>query len=80
MIRFNNISKSFNNKKILDDISGEFYSGKINMIIGASGTGKSVLLKSIVGIHNIDGTAADQRGSDLHQVLGQLLQQHRLSS
>lgn len=54
MIRFNNISKSFNNKKILDDISGEFYSGKINMIIGASGTGKSVLLKSIVGIHNID--------------------------
>lgn len=54
MIRFNNISKSFNNRKILDDVSGTFYSGKINMIIGASGTGKSVLLKSIVGIHNID--------------------------
>ena len=50
MIKIENISKSFDDKLILDGISGEFQQGKTNMIIGASGTGKSVLLKCIVGL------------------------------
>ena len=50
MIRIENISKSFGDKSVLEDISGEFYKGKCNLIIGASGTGKSVLLKCIVGL------------------------------
>jgi phospholipid/cholesterol/gamma-HCH transport system ATP-binding protein len=50
MIEVRNISKSFGDKLILKDVSGVFEKGKPNLIIGASGTGKSVLLKTIVGL------------------------------
>src|SRR4051812_33128906 len=50
MIKINHISKSFNDKAVLKNISGEFDKGKCNLIIGSSGTGKSVLLKCIVGL------------------------------
>lgn len=50
MIEIQNISKSFGDRKIIKDISGSFQKGKPNLIIGASGTGKSVLLKCIVEI------------------------------
>ena len=50
MIEFQQISKSFNKRQVLFDISGSFEKGKTNLIIGASGTGKSVLLKNIVGL------------------------------
>lgn len=50
MIRIENITKSFDGKEILKGISGEFEQGLVNQIIGASGTGKSVLLKCIVGL------------------------------
>lgn len=50
MIKIKNISKSFADKSILSGISGEFDKGKTNLIIGSSGTGKSVLLKCIVGL------------------------------
>ncbi len=50
MIEIKNIHKSFDGKEILKGISGVFDKGKTNLIIGASGTGKSVLLKCIVGL------------------------------
>lgn len=50
MIEIRNISKSFNEKQVLDSVSGTFHDSKNSMIIGASGTGKSVLLKCIVGL------------------------------
>lgn len=50
MIEVKNISKSFGDKQVLFNIGGEFEKGKCNLIIGASGTGKSVLLKCIVGL------------------------------
>src|SRR3954463_8826846 len=50
MIEIKNISKSFGDKVILENINGVFEQGKTNLIIGASGTGKSVLLKCIVGL------------------------------
>lgn len=51
MIELKNIRKSFGDVEVLKGISATFLPGKINMIIGASGSGKSVLMKSMVGIH-----------------------------
>lgn len=51
MIEIKNIEKSFNGVKILKGISCVFESGKTNLIIGQSGSGKTVLLKSLLGIH-----------------------------
>jgi phospholipid/cholesterol/gamma-HCH transport system ATP-binding protein len=50
MIEVINISKTFQEKSILKNVNGRFEQGKTNLIIGASGTGKSVLLKCIVGL------------------------------
>ncbi|MFT5619506.1 MAG: phospholipid/cholesterol/gamma-HCH transport system ATP-binding protein [Arenicella sp.] len=50
MIEVRNIKKSFGDKEVLKGISAVFLQGKTNMIIGSSGTGKSVLLKCIVGL------------------------------
>ena len=54
MIEIKNISKSFNDKQIIFNISGKFIKGRTNLIIGASGTGKSVLLKCMVGLLSPD--------------------------
>ncbi|NPA37751.1 MAG: ATP-binding cassette domain-containing protein [Chlorobi bacterium] len=54
MIEVKNLSKSFDGKQILKGISTVFHKGKTNLIIGQSGSGKTVLLKSIVGLHLID--------------------------
>ncbi|MBQ5737823.1 MAG: ATP-binding cassette domain-containing protein [Alistipes sp.] len=54
MIRADHISKTFEGRKVLDDISVEFETGKTNLIIGRSGSGKTVLLKSLVGLHDVD--------------------------
>ncbi|MFN6945279.1 MAG: ABC transporter ATP-binding protein [Cytophagaceae bacterium] len=50
MIEIKNITKSFNDTLILKGIDGKFEKGKTNLIIGASGTGKSVLMKCMVGL------------------------------
>jgi len=54
MIEVKNVSKSFNGKQVLKDVSIIFETGKTNLIIGQSGSGKTVLLKSIVGLHKVD--------------------------
>lgn len=54
MIEVKNVSKKFGENQVLDDISAEFEQGKVNIIIGTSGSGKSVLAKCIVGLHEVD--------------------------
>jgi len=50
MIEVKNIAKKFGDKEVIKGITTTFEKGLVNMIIGASGTGKSVLLKCIVGL------------------------------
>lgn len=54
MIRVESLNKSFDNKQVLSDINVTFEAGKVNLIIGKSGSGKTVLLKSLIGLHTID--------------------------
>lgn len=55
MIQVENLVKIFNSVRVLDDISVTFEKGKTNLIIGKSGSGKTVLMKCLVGLHEIDG-------------------------
>ncbi len=54
MIRAEHIVKSFDGRVVLDDVSVAFETGKTNLIIGRSGSGKTVLLKTLVGLHEPD--------------------------
>jgi len=54
MIKVENLVKIFNGIKVLEDISVTFEKGKTNLIIGRSGSGKTVLMKCIVGLHEVD--------------------------
>ena len=54
MITINNINKSFKTQQVIDDVSAKFEKGKVNLIIGQSGSGKSVLAKCMVGLHEVD--------------------------
>ena len=50
MIRVEHLFKSFNGQVVLDDINLEVKKGEILVILGESGTGKSVLLKHMMGL------------------------------
>jgi len=54
MIEVHNLCKQFDGKEILHNINALFETGKTNLIIGTSGSGKTVLLKSLIGLHTID--------------------------
>lgn len=54
MIEFKNISKSFGEVKVLDGVSHVMETGKTNLIIGTSGSGKTVLQKCLVGLFEPD--------------------------
>ncbi len=65
MIEVRNINKSFDGKRVLTDISTIFENGKTNLIIGRSGSGKTVLMKSIIGLHQVDSGEILYDGRDL---------------
>jgi phospholipid/cholesterol/gamma-HCH transport system ATP-binding protein len=54
MIEGRNIEKSFGENHVLHDISCRFHTGKTNLIIGQSGSGKTVLMKCLVGLFEVD--------------------------
>jgi phospholipid/cholesterol/gamma-HCH transport system ATP-binding protein len=54
MIEIKNISKEFNGVSVLENISYTFERRKVNFIIGQSGSGKTVLLKSMIGLYQPD--------------------------
>lgn len=62
MIEVKNVNKSFGEKVVLKDVSGTFEQGKTNLIIGASGTGKSILLKCMVGLVKPDSGIIEYNG------------------
>ncbi len=85
MIEAIDVRKSFDDKEILKGISTVFEKGKTNLIIGQSGSGKTVLLKSLVGLHDIssgdiryDGTSFlsldNKEKKRLRQDIGMLFQ------
>jgi phospholipid/cholesterol/gamma-HCH transport system ATP-binding protein len=76
MIEIKNIEKSFGDTKVLKGISAVFETGKTNLIIGQSGSGKTVLLKSLLGIHtpevgtiSFDGRIYSQLNADKKRTL-----------
>ncbi|MFA8450311.1 MAG: ABC transporter ATP-binding protein [Bacteroidales bacterium] len=57
MIEVKNLCKSFGDHRVLKNVSCTFLKGKTNLIIGQSGSGKTVLMKSCVGLHTPDSGA-----------------------
>lgn len=85
MIEFNNLRKSFGDKTVLDGVSHVMETGKTNLIIGASGSGKTVLQKCLVGLMEpdegeilYDGRSFTKMNADerklLRQQIGMLFQ------
>ena len=68
MIRFENVTKSFGPRTILKGLNLEIPEGKIAFILGMSGTGKSVLLKNIVGLLKPDSGSIWVDGMDVAQL------------
>ena len=54
MIEIKDIAKSFNGRQILKGVSSTFETGHVNLVIGGSGSGKTVLMKCMVGLVEID--------------------------
>ncbi|MBA3830030.1 MAG: ATP-binding cassette domain-containing protein [Taibaiella sp.] len=65
MIELKNIRKSFGDKLILDDVSIKMEAGKTNLVIGTSGSGKTVLMKIMIGLMKPDSGQIIYEGKDI---------------
>lgn len=85
MIEVKDIVKSFDGEVVLNHVSTELKDGEVNMIIGQSGSGKTVLMKCLIGLHPLDSgqilydgrDLAEMRNKDirlLHREVGMLFQ------
>ena len=66
MIEIKDIAKAFNGKEVLKGVSSTFREGETNLIIGGSGTGKSVLLKTMIGLIKPDQGNVLYNGRDFY--------------
>ncbi|MBP6686938.1 MAG: ATP-binding cassette domain-containing protein [Lacibacter sp.] len=85
MIEIKNILKGFNGRTVINDVSASLETGKCNLIIGASGSGKTVLMKCLVGLFEPDSgevlyngesitNMSDDDRKQLRQQIGMLFQ------
>lgn len=65
MIEVKNVRKSFGDKVVLEDVSAVMETGKTNLIIGSSGSGKTVLMKCMIGLFKPDAGQVLYEGVDL---------------
>lgn len=65
MIEIRNIKKSFGEKVVLHDVSARMEAGNANLIIGSSGSGKTVLMKIMIGLMPVDSGAVLYEGKDI---------------
>jgi phospholipid/cholesterol/gamma-HCH transport system ATP-binding protein len=77
MIEFRDISKVFKDRVVINKVSGKFDQGKVSLIIGASGEGKSVLLKCILGLLGVESGAVFFDGRDFFNGTSELKTQIR---
>ncbi len=68
MIEVKNISKSFSEKQVLDNVSAVFHKGKTNLIIGGSGSGKTVFMKCMVGLHEVDSGSVNYNNRNFSEM------------
>ena len=68
MIQVENIYKSFDGNAVLKNVSVEYEPGRCNMIIGASGSGKTVLLKNLIGLMEPDSGEISYSGRKLSEM------------
>ena len=68
MIEVNNVSKYFGEKQVLFGIDTQFEEGKVNLIIGRSGSGKTVLMKCLVGLFTPEEGEVLYSGREFHNL------------
>ena len=68
MIEVKDIVKSFDGNVVLNHVSTEMRDGEVNMIIGQSGSGKTVLMKSMIGLHALDSGQILYDGRDIAEM------------
>ncbi len=68
LIEFKNITKRFGEQTVLDKVNLQIYEGEVTTIIGLSGSGKSVLLKHIIGLLKPDEGTILLRGKPIHEM------------
>jgi phospholipid/cholesterol/gamma-HCH transport system ATP-binding protein len=73
MISIKNLTKSFGKKRVLNGVSFNAYDGETLVVVGSSGTGKSILLKNIVGLIKATSGSVIIDGIDITKCSGQRL-------
>jgi len=78
MIEVKNVKKSFGDKTVLHDVSAQMEAGKTNLIIGTSGSGKTVLMKIMIGLMPVDSGSVLYEGRDITKMNDKELKEIRV--